>query len=42
MIREIEVGAVLDMATARVMRDWLTEKIIAAEKLAEDVKKESK
>ncbi len=42
MIREIEVGAVLDIATARSMRDWLTEKITAAEKLVEDARKESK
>ncbi len=40
--REIEVGAVLDIPTARMMRDWLSEKITAAEELVKDAMKESK
>lgn len=42
IVREVEAGVVLDLETAKALRDWLTERIAEAQKLLDERKREEK
>ena len=42
IVREVEAGVVLDVETARALRDWLNERIAEADKLLTERRQESK
>ena len=42
IVREVEAGVVLDLETAKALRDWLTDRIAEAQKLLEERKRGEK